>query len=91
MQSSCLCLPKTRITDVCHHTQIIVLCISHAQSDHAISLDSYNKETQQARHWWLTPIILATQEAEIRKIAVQSQPRPKKKKNLSQKRAGGVS
>jgi hypothetical protein len=26
-----------------------------------------------ARHWRLTPIILATQEAEIRRIVVQSQ------------------
>jgi hypothetical protein len=24
----------------------------------------------QARHWWLTPVILATQEAEIRRIMV---------------------
>jgi hypothetical protein len=29
----------------------------------------------QARCWWLTPIILAIQEAEIRRIVVQSQPR----------------
>jgi hypothetical protein len=27
----------------------------------------------QAGCWWLTPIIVATQEAEIRRIAVQSQ------------------
>jgi hypothetical protein len=27
------------------------------------------------RHWWLTPVIPATQEAEIRRIVVQSQPR----------------
>jgi hypothetical protein len=27
-----------------------------------------------ARHWWLLTVILTTQEAEIRKIAVQSQP-----------------
>jgi hypothetical protein len=27
-----------------------------------------------AEHWWLTPIILATQEAEIRRIAFQSHP-----------------
>jgi hypothetical protein len=26
-----------------------------------------------ARHWWLTPVILATHEAEIRRISVQSQ------------------
>jgi hypothetical protein len=28
-----------------------------------------------ARSWWLTPIILATQKAEMRRIKVQSQPR----------------
>jgi hypothetical protein len=39
----------------------------------------YLKNTQHkkgwwARHWWLTPVILATQEAEIRRIMVGSQP-----------------
>jgi hypothetical protein len=50
-----------------------------------------------AGHWWLTSEILATQEAKIRRIPVQSQPRQivwetlsQKKKNPSQKRAGGV-
>jgi hypothetical protein len=43
----------------------------------------------------LTPIILATQEAEIRRILVQNQPRQivhetLSQKNPSQKRAGGV-
>jgi hypothetical protein len=35
-----------------------------------VSLHSIIKPTKQAWHWWLTPIILATQEAEIRKIMV---------------------
>jgi hypothetical protein len=31
------------------------------------------KKDFPAGHWWLTPVILATQEAEIRRIAAQSQ------------------
>jgi hypothetical protein len=50
---------------------------------------------KKARCLWFTPIILATQEAEIRRIAVQSQPRqivPRDPilKNRSQKWADGV-
>jgi hypothetical protein len=48
-----------------------------------------------SRHPWLTPEILATQEAVIRKTAVRSQPRQTVHetlswKKLSQKRSGGV-
>jgi hypothetical protein len=51
-----------------------------------------------ARHWWLMPLILATQGTKIRRTAVRSQPgqiifntlSQKKKKNPSQKRAGEV-
>jgi hypothetical protein len=48
-----------------------------------------------ARHWWLTPIILVTWEAEIRRIAVQSQPRQivletLSHKKPSQKKGGGA-
>jgi hypothetical protein len=51
--------------------------------------------TKSARHQWLTPVILAAQEAEIRRIMVQSQPRQivcetLSRKNPSQKRACGV-
>jgi hypothetical protein len=35
--------------------------------------------------WWLTPVILATQEAEIRRIAVRSQASQIVPKTLSQK------
>jgi hypothetical protein len=49
----------------------------------------------QAGHWWLTPIILATQEAEISRIVVQSQlrqivPQTLSRKTLHKNRAGGV-
>jgi hypothetical protein len=39
-----------------------------------------------SRHWWLTSVILATQEAEIRRIEVQSQPRQIVCETLSQKK-----
>jgi hypothetical protein len=55
-----------------------------------------NKKGAQTGRWWLSPVIPATQEAEIRRIAVQSQPRQivcetlsRKKKN-HKKRVGGV-
>jgi hypothetical protein len=34
-----------------------------------------SKGRQRARYWWLTPVILATWEAEISRIQIQSQPR----------------
>jgi hypothetical protein len=44
--------------------------------------------------WWLTPVILATREAEIKRIAVRSLPnsstRPYLKKTLHKNRAGRV-
>jgi hypothetical protein len=43
------------------------------------------KKVKQARHQWLTPVILATEEAEIRRIMVRRQPRQIVHKTLSQK------
>jgi hypothetical protein len=53
------------------------------------------KMWKSAGHQWPTPAILATQEAEIRRITVQSQSRQIVHETLSQKtlhknRAGGV-
>jgi hypothetical protein len=36
-------------------------------------------------HWWLMPVILAAQEAEIRRTVIQSQPRQIVHKTLSPK------
>jgi hypothetical protein len=35
-----------------------------------MKIRSYRKEGLEAGHWWLVPIILATQEEEIRRIMV---------------------
>jgi hypothetical protein len=43
------------------------------------------KEEEEAGSWWLKPVVLATQEAEIRRIRVQSQPRQIAQETLSQK------
>jgi hypothetical protein len=60
----------------------------------SVHMFSLSLEVVLARHWWLTPVILAIQEAEIRRIMVQSQPRKivhetLSRKNPSQKRVGG--
>jgi hypothetical protein len=54
-----------------------------------IILFAYQENTKFARHQWLTLIILATQEAEIRRISVQRKPgeivRPYLKKHFTKK------
>jgi hypothetical protein len=53
-----------------------------------IFLNGYNftlKKLNVIGHWWLMPVILAIQEAEIRRIVVRSQPRQIVCETLSQK------
>jgi hypothetical protein len=40
---------------------------------------------KKSRHQWLMPVILATQEAEIRRVMVQTSPRQRVHETLSQK------
>jgi hypothetical protein len=58
-----------------------------------VEVTNTHKNAQNAECRWLTPIILATQEAEIRRILVRSQPGqivceilPSKKKSSQKKR-----
>jgi hypothetical protein len=50
-------------------------------------IDYHQKPYTHARHCWLTPVILATQQAKIRRITVQNSPgnpvSKKKKKKLT--------
>jgi hypothetical protein len=38
-----------------------------------IAMSANIKKSGLTGHWWLTPVILATQEAEVRRITVQNQ------------------
>jgi site-specific recombinase XerC len=51
----------------------------------SFSNNKHTKVLTVARRQWLTPVILATQEAEIRRIKVQSQPGQIAHKTLSRK------
>jgi hypothetical protein len=66
-------------------TQVLGLQSCTATPSQIVFLFSVSKWSLQAGCWWLMLIILATQEAEIRRIEVWSQPRKIVHKTLSQK------
>jgi hypothetical protein len=52
-----------------------LVCGGNAASSENKSQSSWElRQPEGARHWWLTPIILPTREAEIRRIEIQGQP-----------------
>jgi hypothetical protein len=55
-------------------------------SGHPVGLEHGLKLGGQARHWWFMSVILATQEAEIRRITIPSQPGEIVHVTLSQKK-----
>jgi hypothetical protein len=64
--------------------------LQDTRSIHRTTYISTLKIIHLARHWWLMPVILAVQEAEIRRMAVHSQlgqivPQDPISKNPSQK------
>jgi hypothetical protein len=65
----------------CRHTPVIPALGRVMQEDHefevslgytmrSVSEIKQNKQVRMARCWWLRPVILATQEADIRRIAI---------------------
>jgi hypothetical protein len=63
------------------------LCSARMLSNTALSSESERTSRKfWARHQWLTPVILATQEAEIRRIEVRSQPGQIVHETLSRKK-----
>jgi hypothetical protein len=77
-------LPVLDISYKCDYTVCVIL-------DYFISIMSswfipVSQFPSFAGRWWLTPVILATQEAEIRRILVWNQPRQIVQETLSQKK-----
>jgi hypothetical protein len=73
------------VCDICLHFKRIIRCTINMISSTASFTHRHMvrrnrtwliKTCQQTRPQWLTPIVLATQEAEIRRIAIQNQPGP---------------
>jgi hypothetical protein len=73
--SSCFCLWRARISGKHHHAQLYLFCILQFSAPCFFSPQCILKKKKKriyASSWWLTPVILTTQEAEIRRTKVQS-------------------
>jgi hypothetical protein len=64
-------IPRGENEQIKEHLCMLVGICNHYGKQYG----SFLKKLQIVGCWWLTPIILATQEADLRRIVAQSQPR----------------
>jgi hypothetical protein len=69
------CLNSRFSSFLCWTFMIVFKMNTHLHSNPPTIHPCYWKKNNPAGFWWVTPIILATQDTESRRISVQSQPR----------------
>jgi hypothetical protein len=73
---------------LCAYESLSLVSVSREPKTSVLAVCSWLRVKAQARRWWLLPIILATQEAKIGRVAIPGKPRQKVYKTVSQPMAG---